>query len=126
MPRYLIDHDLRICKMFTLLTNGLLFNPMASVEHNASETEVLLYQMISFCGEFFHGDFLRSCSRSTDYFKLDCASLFSSLVFRLIDGAYDQADSRNSSVIVANLFSNVLSIVDVYWILKTWQTQRIS
>ena len=53
---------------------------MASTEYDASEIDVLLYQMISFCGEFFKEDFLQRCSRSLDYFQLDCALLFSSLL----------------------------------------------
>jgi serine/threonine-protein kinase SRPK3 len=65
-----------MCKVFTLLTRRPLFKPMVSAEHNASEVDVLLFQMIIFCGEFFKEDFLRRCSRSTDYFRLDCVSLF--------------------------------------------------
>ncbi|KAF8814548.1 kinase-like protein [Phlegmacium glaucopus] len=60
------------CMVFSLLTNKPLFKPMASMEDNASELDVLLYQMILFCGEFFEEDFLRRCSRSLDYFQLDC------------------------------------------------------
>ncbi|KAF8911091.1 kinase-like domain-containing protein [Gymnopilus junonius] len=60
------------CMVFTLLTNRPLFKPMVSVEHDASELDVLLYQMILFCGEFFQEDFLRRCPRSQDYFQLDC------------------------------------------------------
>jgi serine/threonine-protein kinase SRPK3 len=60
------------CLVFTLLTRQPLFKPMASTEHDASETDVLLYQMIIFCGEFFKQDFLQRCSRSMDYFQLDC------------------------------------------------------
>jgi hypothetical protein len=89
---------------------------MASTEHDASETDVLLYQMIIFCGEFFKQDFLQRCSRSMDYFQLDCALLFSSLLSfsSLIDITYDQVDPRNSSALVANRFRNVFSILDVY------------
>ncbi|KDR68899.1 hypothetical protein GALMADRAFT_128924 [Galerina marginata CBS 339.88] len=60
------------CMVFTVLTNVPLFKPMAVVEQDASEIDVLLYQMILFCGEFFHQDFLQRCSRSLDYFQLDC------------------------------------------------------
>ena len=66
-----------MCKAFTLLTRRPLFEPMALPERNASEVDVLLYQMISFCGEFFKEDFLRRCSGSLDYFQLDCVSLLS-------------------------------------------------
>jgi hypothetical protein len=54
---------------------------MALPERNASEVDVLLYQMISFCGEFFKEDFLRRCSGSLDYFQLDCLSLLSPLKY---------------------------------------------
>jgi len=36
---------------------------MASMEDDASEVDVLLYQMILFCGEFFKEDFLQRCPR---------------------------------------------------------------
>ena len=52
---------------------------MVSIEHDASEVDVLLYQMILFCGEFFHEDFLKRCPRSLDYFQLDCRPYFLSL-----------------------------------------------
>ena len=38
-------------KVLTLLTLRPLFKPMASTEYDASEVDVLLYQMIIFCGE---------------------------------------------------------------------------
>ncbi|KAF8803175.1 kinase-like protein [Phlegmacium glaucopus] len=60
------------CMVFSLLTNKPLFKPMASMEDNSSELDVLLYQMILFCGEFFKEDFLHRCPRSLDYFQLDC------------------------------------------------------
>ncbi|KAH7904191.1 kinase-like domain-containing protein [Hygrophoropsis aurantiaca] len=41
-------------------------------EKNAKEEDVLLYQMISFCGEFFSPEFLQRCSRSREYFNTDC------------------------------------------------------
>ena len=116
--------------MFSLLTRRPLFKPMASTEHNASEVDVLLYQMISFCGESFKQDFLQRCSRSMDYFWLDCASLFysrSSFFWLIINNtAYDQVGSRNSRALIANRSRNVFSILDVHWILKTWQAQRTS
>ena len=88
---------------------------MESVEHDASEVDVLLFQMIIFCGEFFKEDFLRRCSRSIDYFRLDCASLSYSLwSFFLTNTAYNQADSRNSSTLVANRLRNVFKTLDVY------------
>ena len=52
-----------------------VFKLMTSTEHDASEVDVLIYQMISFCGEFFEQDFLQRCSRSIEYSQLDCASL---------------------------------------------------
>ncbi|KAF8335635.1 kinase-like protein [Amanita rubescens] len=69
------------CMVFTLLTRQALFDPVASAEHDASEIDVLLYQMILFCGEFFKVELLRRCSHSLDYFQLDCSLLFSSLLF---------------------------------------------
>ncbi|KAF8815397.1 hypothetical protein BYT27DRAFT_7333939 [Phlegmacium glaucopus] len=63
--RYL---DLRLYGVFI----ASLFKPMAFMEDNASELDVLLYQMILFCGEFFEEDFLQRCPRSLDYFQLDC------------------------------------------------------
>ena len=66
--------------MFTLLTRGPLFQPMTSAEYDASEVDVLIYQMISFCGEFFKQDFLQRCPRSIEYFQLDCASLITRYV----------------------------------------------
>ena len=65
-----------MCKVFTLLTRRPLFQPMESAEHNASEVDVLLYQMIMFCGEFFKPDFLQRCSRSVNYFERNCTSRF--------------------------------------------------
>ncbi|THH14237.1 hypothetical protein EW146_g6079 [Bondarzewia mesenterica] len=59
------------CMVFTLLTGRPLFAPVAWAEKDASEVDVLLYQMILFCGEFFKQDFIRHCSRSLDYFRLD-------------------------------------------------------
>ncbi|KAF9480886.1 kinase-like protein [Pholiota conissans] len=59
------------CMIYTLLTKKAIFYPMVSEEHNASETDVLLFQMILFCGEFFHEDMLRRCRYSLDYFRLD-------------------------------------------------------
>ncbi|PPQ72735.1 hypothetical protein CVT26_003021 [Gymnopilus dilepis] len=61
------------CMVFTLLTKVPLFEPMVAEEYNASEVDVLLYQMILFCGEFFQPDLLRRCSRSIDYFERDCS-----------------------------------------------------
>jgi len=58
--------------VFTLLTNKPLFKPMTSMEDDASEIDVLLYQMILFCGEFFKEDFLQRCPGSLNYFQLDC------------------------------------------------------
>ncbi|KAH7918638.1 kinase-like protein [Leucogyrophana mollusca] len=60
------------CIVFNTLTNRPLFKPMELPEKNATEEEVLLYQMISFCGEFFHEDFLRKSARSLDFFFLNC------------------------------------------------------
>ncbi|KIM38883.1 hypothetical protein M413DRAFT_238944 [Hebeloma cylindrosporum] len=60
------------CLIFTLLTNRTLFKPMKLPEQDASEVDVLLYQMISFTGEFFKADFLQRCERSVDYFRPDC------------------------------------------------------
>jgi serine/threonine-protein kinase SRPK3 len=62
--------------VFTLLTRGRLFEPMESKENNASEVDVLLYQMVTICGENFKESFIRRCARTLDYFRLDCALLF--------------------------------------------------
>jgi serine/threonine-protein kinase SRPK3 len=63
-----------MCKVFTLLTNRPLFKSMQSPENDASEVDILLYQMITFCGEFFERAFLERCIRSPDYFQRDCAT----------------------------------------------------
>ncbi|KIJ62431.1 hypothetical protein HYDPIDRAFT_30399 [Hydnomerulius pinastri MD-312] len=41
-------------------------------EKNATDEDILLYQMIIFCGEFFQADFLMQCSRSHEYFNRNC------------------------------------------------------
>jgi hypothetical protein len=88
-------HDNRVdllvvAKVFTLLTRRPLFKPMPSMEHDASEVDVLLYQMISFCEEFFKQDFLERCAHSLDYFRLDCSlpHLFALLLF--VNTSYDR------------------------------------
>ncbi|KIM38887.1 hypothetical protein M413DRAFT_75515, partial [Hebeloma cylindrosporum] len=62
------------CMVFTLLTDRALFLPMPLPEHDAPEIDVLLYQMICFCGEFFNEELLQRCPGSVDYFRLDCRS----------------------------------------------------
>ena len=87
-----------------------LFKPMASIEDNVSEVDVLLYQTILFCGEFFK-DFLRCCPRSLDCFQLNCRSYHFSP-----DSSSDslaplmQVDPRNSEALFANRCNNVFWI----------------
>ncbi|KAG0693696.1 kinase-like domain-containing protein [Suillus ampliporus] len=61
------------CIVFNTLTNRPLFKPTAYEERNLSEEDMLLYQMIMFCGEFFYEDFLQRCPRSHDYFNNNCS-----------------------------------------------------
>ncbi|PPQ71738.1 LOW QUALITY PROTEIN: hypothetical protein CVT25_004791, partial [Psilocybe cyanescens] len=68
----MVNRDTYMSKIFTLLTNRPLFKPMVSEIDNASEIDVLILQMILFCGEFFHEDFLKRCPRSLEYFQPDC------------------------------------------------------
>ncbi|THH12857.1 hypothetical protein EW146_g7302 [Bondarzewia mesenterica] len=58
------------CVAFNLLTGTPLFNPLTIM--NQSREDTVLYQMICFCGEFFHEKYLGRCSRSTQYFDYDC------------------------------------------------------
>ena len=116
---FLVHHgvllNLWIYKVFKLLTRQPLFFPMESKEHDASRVDVLLYQMILFCGEFFSDSFLQRCSRSIDYFQLDSVSLILiSPFFQLIDICSDQADPGSFRDLFVNHFRSVFSILDVY------------
>ncbi|KAF8886015.1 kinase-like domain-containing protein [Infundibulicybe gibba] len=48
-----------------------LFKPMVSSKFDMTEVDVLLYQMVLFCGEPFTQEFLQRCPRSADYFNPD-------------------------------------------------------
>ncbi|KAG2121733.1 kinase-like domain-containing protein [Suillus clintonianus] len=61
------------CIVFNALTRCPLFKPIDYEEKGVSEEAMLLYQMIMFCGEFFHKDLLTRCSRSHDYFNINCS-----------------------------------------------------
>jgi hypothetical protein len=87
---------------------------MASAERDASEVDVLLYQMIIFCGEFFKQDFLQRCPGSTEYFRSDCALLFLRSYASDSLMPHDQVDSRNSSAMLANHSRNVFWMRDVH------------
>jgi serine/threonine-protein kinase SRPK3 len=63
-------------QVFTVLSRVALFQPIEWAENNASEVDVLLYQMICFCGEFFTPHFLQRGAHTAKYFEKDCASLF--------------------------------------------------
>jgi serine/threonine protein kinase len=108
--------EIVIHQVFTLLTHRPLFKPMKSPEDDASEEDVLLFQMIIFCGEFFKPDLLRRCSRSLDYFNPDCASPlnFSPMCTRRFFNDSDQVHRRNLNVSLAKSSRNVFFLQDVY------------
>ncbi|KIJ62429.1 hypothetical protein HYDPIDRAFT_169105 [Hydnomerulius pinastri MD-312] len=60
------------CIAFNAITNRPLFKAVGHEEKNATDEDILLYQMIIFCGEFFQADFLMRCSRSHEYFNRNC------------------------------------------------------
>ncbi|KAG6902109.1 hypothetical protein C0995_004290 [Termitomyces sp. Mi166 len=71
-------------KVYTLATKGDLFKPMKLPKVGASEEDVLIFQMILFCGKFFEPPLLQRCRRSAEFFRKDCNLLkFDSLGYPL-------------------------------------------
>jgi hypothetical protein len=83
---------------------------MASIELDASEVDVLLYQMILFCGEFFNVALVASIISSWTVGRI----IFSSYSSSDSSTYLMQVDPRNSGALFANHSRNAFLILDAY------------